>query len=469
MVLIGLTVRATSVNALYSPMISQNVAEIKEHILSSQAVNDTGSILDASKTIIAYNKAKKANRLETGMPGRARVAQELVFKTTFENLIQFPFDSLLMVFNFNVWNDEFISNCLRDEIWGLESLRDLVAQEMIKAYLMRDIINGSILKEDYMYLVSEIDLLRKYGSDPNVLMEAENKDGKTITITSSKYFFGTDPSETDNLNYYSQSYFRSDKTGCPDGEFEQAFQDVANAAKSVGKMSFNPKNDIEWGSIKQMAQANARSRARQWIQGNQISLTLGGTEGGRMDSVVKNRGMDGFVGNFKTQWQAMKSLVGPVTPFFSRSFYKPTKGLLNTKAECALYDINDGVFRDCTKDQVEQYKECKKNEEEAEEKGIPCIRYRTIDEATTFVNKLNEQVRLEQKQEQTLNEVRSAFVYSITLDSVAEQTIYDIDNILFQMNGDIKRGYEGVNKKAGAGIPSLTNEISLLSKRQCGG
>lgn len=431
-------------------------------------MNGTETIQESVESLIAYNKAKKERGLETGISGDARVAQELMFKTTFQNLIQFPYDSLFMVFNFNMWNGEFISNCLRDEIWGLESLRDLVGQEMVKAYLMRDIIHGSLLKEDYAYLVAQLDLLRKHGSNPYALMKAENKDGDSVELTSSEYFFGTHANETNGLNYYSQAYFQSDKTGCPDGEFEQVFQNVANAAKSVGQMSFNPKNAIEWGSIKQMAQANARSRARQWIQANQITLTLGGEEGGRTNSIVKGRGWDGFVGNLKTQWQAMKTLVGPVTPFFSREFYRPRNPTVDAAtAKCAFYDIEDEFYRDCEEGQIEQWRACKKNKEEAEEQGILCVRYRTIDEAISFSNKLNEQVKQVRQHEQILAEVQSAFVYSINLDSVSEQTIYEIDAILYIMNGTIERGYEGKGVGAGAGLPSLIEEVKVLSKRHC--
>jgi len=65
-----------------------------------------------------------------------------------------------------------------------------------------------------------------------------------------------------------------------------------------------------------------------------------------------------------------------------------------------------------------------------------------------------------------MEDVENAFVYSITMDSVAEQNIYEIDQILWDMNKHIQRGYEAVDKEAGEGIPTLIREVEALSK-QC--
>lgn len=464
---IGLTVQAESVLALYSPRLSQQVAIIRQHVQESQAQNGTESILEEIEQIKAYDRAKDAAFEETGISGNARVAQNLVFDTTFGFLIQNPFDALYMVFNYNGINNEFISTCLRDEIWSLEALRDLVGSEMVKAYMLRDTFHGALLVEDYHYLTIHLDLLRKYGSDPTAEFRATTPTtGETKDITSTKYFFGSN----DTTNYYENNFsLLASVPGCPDSEFEEAFKEVANSAKTLAVLSSG--KGVEWGDIWKMAQANARIRAREWIQANQISLTVGGEEGGRVESLVKGGGWDKFVGNFKTQLQIAKNMVGPVTPFFNSANYEPPPSTSTAKtgvgAICRFYYHEEEVFRDCSEDQIEEFEKCEDEKEKAIEEGIRCDRFRNAEESISIADKLNRQLALQQENEQITEEVENAFIYSISLDSVAEQNIYAMDQILWDMNKNIQRGYEAVDKEAGEGIPTLFREIEKLAARQC--
>ncbi len=476
--MIGLVVQVTDANALYSPMLSRKVAEIKQHYQSSQAQNGTGSILEKIEQITAYDNAKRASFDETGISGNAKIAQALVFDTTFNFLLEFPRDTLLMVFNINAVNGEFISNCLRDEIWSLELLRDKVGAEMVKAYTLLDTYHGSLLMKDYSYLTTNLDLLRRYGSNPNAKISATLYK-EPVTITSSKYFFGEDATGDPPLNYYSNVgvFSSSDATGCPDGEFEEAFEAVLNSWKTIkGTVGGNSLFSAEkWGSIMEMAKANARTKAKQWISANQISLTTGGEEGGSPQSLVKGGGWDKFVGNVKTQLKILKNMVGPVMPFFSSATYNPPASTATSGqgigTDCKFYNHEDGFYRDCSEDMIEEYELCQKNEElaekEAKEKEIKCVRFLNANETLSISDKINRQLALEYTNKKDQEDVENAFVYSITMDSVAEENIYFMDGILWDMNGHIQRGYGAWGQEAGEGIPILTYKIGKLSSKQC--
>jgi hypothetical protein len=477
LVIAGLTIRAESAHALYSPRISRQVAVIQQHIQESQAQNGTGDVLDTVESGIAYDRARREAYESTGVSGNVRVAQELIYNSHANRFIDSPLnplfrsmDSLLMAFNLEVTTGRFISNCLRDDIWGLERLREIVGQEMIRAYMLLDTLHGRLLLEDYKYLNSHIKLLRKYGSDPYAVMQGINQGSdELISITSNQYFFGTEPEGTDYVNYYSNVFPQSsDQTGCPDGEFESAFEQVANswdALKGVvgGNSLFSKEG---WGNIWQMAEANARIRARQWIRANQISLTLGGESGARIQSLTKGGGWDKFVGTIRTQLRILKDLVGPVTPLFDKANYQSPAKRINTT--CVVFSAETNTFISCSELESEQYKKCKKNKKKAEEEeGIRCDRFRDTEEHISAANRATRQQALQAENEAAKQEVETAFVYHISLDSVGENAIYQMDDILWDMNQNIKRGFEAFGNEAGAGIPSLTLEVQALTKNQC--
>ena len=99
--------------------------------------------------------------------------------------------------------------------------------------------------------------------------------------------------------------------------------------------------------------------------------------------------------------------------------------------------------------------------------GIRCDRFINTKQALSVTDKLDQQIALIRENRQTIEDVETAFIYSISLDSVAEQNIYQIDQILFDMNKNIERGYEAVDKEAGQGIPTLFKEVEKLAAKQC--
>lgn len=472
-VLIGLTIRIDCTYAIYSPRLSKQASVIRQHILDSQSQNGAQSILENIEQFKAYDKARRDAFEATGISGEARVAQNLIFETTLGAMIKDPvragFDSLFMVFNFNYPTGEWISACLRDDIWSLDTLRDMVGAEMLKAYMLRDTLHGALLMEDYKYLSANLDLLRNFGSKPNAKIQATDASGKPVTITSTKYFFGN--SGTDPNYYKNVPGWISNETGCPESEFQEAFKEVVNSWETlsgiVGDNSLF--SNEKWGSLMAMAQANARAKAKQWIKANQLSLTLGGEVGGRAESLVKGGGWDKFVGSVKAQWEIMKDAVGPFTPFYDAATnYQAPSDAEDVGTNCRFFHQSDGYFRVCNKDQIEQYDKCNdKKTTEDEKKEIRCDRFRNAEETISIVDKLNDQVKLMQENADMLEDAENAFVYSITMDSVAEQNIYFMDEILWDINMNIKRGYEAVDKNAGKGIPTLYKKIATLAAKQC--
>ncbi|MBN2307224.1 hypothetical protein JXD20_04525 [Candidatus Peregrinibacteria bacterium] len=464
--IVGLTVYNNDALALYSPRLSQRVRLIQEHMMSSQAQTGGGTILEEVEQIKAYNRAKRELNEETGISGDASLTVETFLRAINPAAI---LDSLAMVFNYNYTNNEWISTCLRDDIWQLEELRNLVGAEMLKAYMLRDTYHGTLLSDDYKYLTTHINLLRMYGSDPDKEIPVlDNND--LVYITSSEYFFGEEAHGDPPLNYYSNvsNFLGYGRTACPEGEFDKAIEEVVNSAKTVyytvgGNSAFS---SAGWGSIWEMAQANARKRAAQWIRANQISLTLGGEEGGRLESLVKGGGPQKFWGNVKSQLQILENMVGPVTPLFefAKWVYSGSDRLTEN---CVFYYPEGDVFRNCTSEQRQMQEECEDDEAIASAKNINCDRFRNLTDVATFTEYAQEEEGREARNAQVKKEVKTAFIYNMTFDAVAEENIYFMDDIMWDMVNQIKRGYQGAGEEAGLGIPTLTREIEALTDRQC--
>jgi hypothetical protein len=474
LVLVGLSLQTNEANALYSPTISQKVSAIREHVYNSQAQNGSGSILEIIENVKAYDKAKRETFDETGISAEARIAQELLFEETEAFLLAHPLDSLFMVFNYEGVSKTFISNCLRNDIWSLEKLRDVVGQEMVKAYLNRDSLHGNLLQEDYVYLSKNIMLLRQYGGDPTAEINALDEEWYPVKITSNEYFFGSPPegsgtAEDPYLNYYSivAPFGENASRGCPNGEFTSALKEVKNSWEVLKVLGSG--QNVEWGNIWQMAEANARIRAKQWIRANQISLTIGGKNGGNLNSLIAGGGWDKFAAKVETQGKIIERMVGMVTPLFDMARWTGSSLAQKTglAKECTIFEADTGKFRDCTETEIEWYQYCKKDKENARLEGIRCDRFRNTQEQVSIVEKATAQQKLENENTETKKEAETAFRYQVTLDSVGEQALYEFDRILWDMNMVIKRGYEGVDRQAGEGIPSLLMELESFTRDQC--
>ncbi len=468
-ILLGLGI-SNQAHAIYSPTIAQEVAQIRQHVLEAQKKNGTGSLLEATENIITINRQRREAGQVHGVSADARRVQNSISEKAYEQAIQNPFDALFMIFNVNMYNENnpvLISNCLRDDIWQLETLRDFVGSEMIKAYMMLDPTNGKILEKDYEYLITQLGLLRQYGHVPNAEIDFLNQEGNVVTTTSNEYFFKTKTSDADAINFYTRRFFKSDQTGCPDGEFEKEIESIVNSAKTIKALGSG--QGVEWGNIYEMAEAQARARAKQWIKANQLSLTLGGENGANLNSIIQGDGFNKLEGDLETQARIIENMIGAVTPIFDKTNYRSSESAV--RSACAFYKAESETFVSCDETQIEQYKLCtsrlKNKREEARQKGYNCDRFHTIDETKPAIIALNELSERTERNETQKEEAVKALGYAITLDSVAEQSIYDIESVLFELNGSIKNGYEAVDAEAGKNIPSLYETLKALEVQYC--
>jgi hypothetical protein len=237
--IIGLTVQVSDVHAIYSSTISNRVSIIKQHVLSARRQNGTGTLLSAWEHLAEQDKNNRDQGKATSFPADASVAIGKVFGYMFYETMRAPLDSIFMVFNLvsastlpvmNLYPDTLISDCLRNDIWTLQDMRDVVAQEMIKAYLMADEHNGDLLMDDYDYLTTNIDLLKKYGSHPTeelpyYIEVKENGASITRRMESSEYFFG----HISDVNYYSFQFLSEERSGVNEDTCKQTCN--SNCAK----------------------------------------------------------------------------------------------------------------------------------------------------------------------------------------------------------------------------------------------
>jgi hypothetical protein len=466
MIIVGLLVGHTGVHAIWSPTISERVSQIRQHIISSRQTNGEGTLLAAVESLKKQDREDRENYQPAGLPGDFKAAQKEVFRNTYDYTLAHPLDSLMMAFNFNAVNGEIISNCLRNEIWVLEELRDMVVTEMLKAYAKLDDYHGNLLRSDYKYLLNTIYLLRHYGASPTATITTITKDGVRKEITSNEYFFGVEPRSPEDeeyLNYYVFTF--PEKTGCPEGEFEQAFDQLINSWKVLKAMAGRTGSGAFWDfdNIWEAAESRARIRARQWITANQIGLTAGGESGARINSLVKGGGWDRFTGTVKTQLRILKDMVGPVTPLFNWENYKGDRRDL----ACTIYNSETKTFYDCQEEELADYEACQVDKKNAEAQGIPCHRFANKKEVASISTRLDKQLAAFDENKKLIDDLETSYVYNLNLNSVGEQNIYGMDRELFLLNQEIIRGYEGIGGQAGPGLPSLEKQLQVLYNNHC--
>lgn len=451
---IGLIIQPAMVHAIYSPTISKNVSTIKQHLISARQQNGTGSIEDAFQNIIEQNKLARERYKAEGLPLEFSIAQSLIYKDLFANIILKPLDDLFLIFNMIPSEKSFASKCLRDDIWALQNLRDAVIQEMLKAYLMYDRYHGDLLKKDYKWLITHINILKKHGNDPTspILVTKPEK-------TSNQYLFESDG----YINYYSITL---QDGGCPQGEFVPAFNEVWESIQNVGVIARG--SSVEWGSIWEMAESRARKRAAEWIKANQITLTIGGENGGSPQSLIKGGGWDRFKGQWNTQLRILKDMVGPLIPLFSWGIYSKAEEEGETaRYGCMYFSKDAGVYKACTPDQLLAYKECLKKEGQSE--GINCDLYKNPYQITSGTEEIKALQLQADEHAKVIQRAETAYIYNVQLNSVGEETILAIDATMKGIDEAIRSSTEDVGNEDNKGLPNMYKNLKKFTDNYCGG
>ena len=462
---IGFIIQPTIVHAFYSPVIAERASNIKANLRSAREQNGTGSIEDAFQNVIEQNKLAADRNEAQGLPPEVSATQSQILKDVFADILLKPLDDLFLIFNL-IPSTGFspASKCLRDDIWGLQNLRDAVVQEMIKSYLMYDRYHGDLLKKDYKWLVAHINILKKYGSKPmDRMLATVTENGKSVTkfITANEYLFGS----KSDVNYYSIKF----DGGCPQSEFPPAFNEVWESIQNVGVIASG--SSVEWGSIWEMAEARARRRAAEWIKANQITLTIGGEEGGNPQSLIKGGGLDRFKGQWNTQLTILKNTVGPLVPLFSWTlFIGDDDDTINYG--CMYFYQDPGIYRACTVDQlVDQlldYKECQDDEDNAKTNlKINCGLYKNPKQITTSVKQIEELQSKTLEHEKTIQRAETAYIYNVQLNSVGEQAIEAIEAQLLNINHQIRAGFEAEGDSKS--LPTIYKNLKDFTNKYCGG
>ncbi len=445
------------VNAFYSPKISEGASAIKTNLRSAREQNGTGSVEDAVQNMIEQNKLAADRNEAQGLPPGVSVAQSLILKDVIADKILKPLDDLFLIFNLIPSEQTVASKCLRDDIWGLQNLRDAVVQEMIKSYLMYDRYHGDLLKQDYKWLIAHINFLKKYGSKPGEPIKFLDKIANEYP-TSNEYLFKS----KSNVNYYSITITEG---GCPQGEFMPAFEEVWESIQNVGVIARG--SSVDWGSIWEMAEARARRRAAEWIKANQITLTIGGEEGGNPQSLVKGGGLDRFKGQWNTQLTILKNMVGPVVPLFSWTLFIGDSD--DTISYGCMYFYQDpGIYRACTADQLLDYHECRDDEKNAiTNLKINCDMYKDPRQITTSVEQIEELKSKAVEHEKTIKRAETAYIYNVQLNSAGEQAIEAIESQLLNIDQQIQTGLEAVGDSES--LNTIYNNLKDFTNNYCGG
>ncbi len=457
----GLIVQTANVHAIYSPTISKRVSIIKQHVRTAREHNGSGSITAAIKSVKAQDDERAKEGKSRALPVEATLAIPRVLGDMFTDLIKAPLDPIYMIFNIIPSTGAVVSTCLRNDIWILEDLRDVVVQEMIKAYLMMDSNNGDLLSNDYEYLRYYIGYLKEYGHRPQY---PKPNPGDTIPITSSERLFGSKSS----INYYSITFPTGE--GCPESDFVEAFDEVKQSLITLKTLSSGSGSD--WGSILVMAKANARRRAEEWIKANQITLTLGGEAGGNPQSLIKGDSWNVFVGQFKTQKQILKNMIGPLTPLFSWGIYsrgeEPDEEI---SYGCMYYYADAGVFRACTVEQLKDYKICQSDDpdDKEEQSKIDCDKFRNPTQVITPVETVENYQAQASRHQKSITSTERSLKYNTTLNNMSEQGLIEMDRVMWEINKEIGRSFEADGDEAGKGLPYLYSQLKTFIQNHCGG
>ena len=369
LILILLTTQANPANAFYSPTLNNEVSLVKQHLQTSKTKNGNGTLDQA------YDKAK--NNANEGFSNLfATSLKEIITKSLKDSFL----DGLSLIFGRWIGTNVWISNCLRDDIWELQALQEQVLDEVFRSSILSNLADANILWKDYTKLNGFYYILR-----------SEFKNG-------AMWFPKT-------KNYY---------IDCPYGEFTKAWQDIKRALESFTALG---KGTIELGSFGSMAkraEKRAVKRAQEWIKANQITLTIGGSQGANPRDITTKAGLAGLAADIKTQMQYAKSMAELI-------FVNTYKGLSGLA-------IDESTLVD-------------------------------IDRIAAANQQASEAAQIAQ------NQMESAIKFNLSLNNVAENQLKTIDKILEDTNFVIKSAQD--TKFSQENVKTFCDKLAILLKIQC--
>ncbi|MBN2095913.1 hypothetical protein JW752_00745 [Candidatus Peregrinibacteria bacterium] len=283
--------QAPAANAIFSPVLSSEVSMVKSHVQEARRQNGAGSFLNALEKATKASEELKAQGQASGLPGMFYLYMNLVKELIFNSLGNAFTDGFALLINYWPESGEFITNCLRDDIWELQALQEEVLNELLKSTLLMDVINTDILWADY-------NKLERWLKGGEVTIKKDNQEVKVTFAGLKGDYRNTSLLFPGGLpNYYAE---------CPYGEFVEAWHDLKLSFDQL-IMTFAGDTLKDWGSLLEMAKKRAKARANAWIAANQITLTLGGEKGGSPHSLLKGPGLEGFAADVRTEWEFVEA------------------------------------------------------------------------------------------------------------------------------------------------------------------
>jgi len=256
--------------AIFSPVLSKEVGDIKKHILTARQQNGVGSWLNAMEKVRKNNAEWANDGKASGIPGlfvSYWVPLQAIFAQAFSESF---LDGFLMLIYQDPETNGSITACLRDDIWQMQALQEEVLNELFKSSLFNDSVNSAILWSDYKRLEG-----RLAGNNDDYKMSSLKRDWASTIV----WF------PDGGINYYED---------CPFGDLNEA---IDSARTSIERFTSGD-TYFQMGSMKMatlwaVAEKRAVKRAADYIAKNQISLSLGGSPGADPEGLVsKNFGGD---------------------------------------------------------------------------------------------------------------------------------------------------------------------------------
>jgi len=265
-----LLVAAPMAHAIYSPVLSREVGEVKQHVLAARQQNGVGSWLNAMEKVSANNKVYKKEGWASGIPGLLysywAPVQEIFYQAATESFL----DGFTMLFYSDLETNGTITACLRDDIWEIQALEEEVLNELFKSALLNDSVNSAILWNDYKRLDSRI-----AGNNDDYTRSSLKRDWASTIV----WF------PDGGTNYYAD---------CPFGDITMALDAVSISWERLfsGDTYFQM-GSMSMASMWSAAEQRAVKRAADYIKKNQIKVSLGGAPGANPEGLVsKNLGGD---------------------------------------------------------------------------------------------------------------------------------------------------------------------------------
>jgi hypothetical protein len=253
--------------ALYSPVLSKEVALVKQDILKSRQQNGVGTWLDAWDKLTQTNPAYK--NATPSASGALSLYMDAVKRIAIDSLAQSFLDGFGLLMGYSVSSNQTVTSCLRDDIWELEALQEEVLNELFKAALLDDLQNGNALWSDYLKLKARID-----GDKGNKI------EGLKTDSADTAFWFPNGVSG--GVNYY---------TDCPDSEFTQAIKQAKTSLNRVVDTFSGGGGQL--GSFSEMwakAKLRAIADAAKYLAANQIKLSFGGEVGADTQGLINGNG-----------------------------------------------------------------------------------------------------------------------------------------------------------------------------------